>query len=74
MAINSLEAELEAVNNAIEAILNGAQSYQINNQSVTRANLKDLYDRKDTLESRLASRQRARNGRSFVKKPVFGDW
>lgn len=74
MAINSLEAELEAVNAAIEAILSGAQSYQINNQSVTRANLKDLYERKDQLESRIAARSRARLGRSFVKKPVFENW
>ena len=72
MAINSVQEELNAVNAAIEAILSGAQSYQINNQSVTRANLKDLYCRKDYLESRLAAQ--TRNGGCFKKKPVFEVW
>ena len=71
MTISSAEQELQAVNNAIEAILSGAQSYQINNQSVTRANLKDLYDRKSYLESRIAAQQR---GGCFKKKPVFEAW
>jgi hypothetical protein len=71
MTISSAEQELIAVNAAIEAILSGAQSYQINNQSVTRANLDSLFKRKDYLESRIAAKQR---GGNFKKKPVFEEW
>lgn len=67
MTINNINEELNLINAAIEAILGGAQSYTINGQSVTRANLNDLFKRKDLLQSRLE----AKSHRGFIKKPIF---
>lgn len=41
--------ELVLVDAAIEAILGGAQSYSIAGRSVTRADLKELFKRRDFL-------------------------
>lgn len=69
MALDTIQEELQTVNAAIKAILEGAQSYTINNQSVSRANLDTLFKRKEYLESRLAAQ--SLGGRGFRKRPVF---
>ena len=50
----TLAQQLDEVQTAITAVLAGSQSYQIDGQSVTRADLKDLYNREDQLERRIA--------------------
>ncbi|WP_296627682.1 hypothetical protein [uncultured Negativibacillus sp.] len=49
----SLEKQYENLCKAIEAIENGAQSYNIDGQSVTKASLATLYSRQKALESQL---------------------
>jgi hypothetical protein len=46
-------AELALVRAAINAILSGAQDYQIGGQRVTKADLKTLYDREEVLRGRI---------------------
>lgn len=46
--------QLEEINNAISAVLSGAQSYKIGSRSVQRADLKQLYAMKNDLEAQLA--------------------
>ena len=65
---STLEEELNEVKAAISAILSGAQSYTVNNQTVTRASLDSLIKYKEGLESRIACRQYG----GFRKRPVFG--
>jgi uncharacterized protein involved in exopolysaccharide biosynthesis len=48
------QAELDAVNAAIEAILVRGQASAIRDNSVTKADLATLYRRKDQLAARLA--------------------
>ena len=48
-----LEKRYENLCKAIEAIENGAQSYNIDGQSVTKASLATLYSRQKALESQL---------------------
>jgi hypothetical protein len=44
---------LDQTNNAISAILIGGSSYSINGRSMTRANLKDLWQQKLQLEGKI---------------------
>ena len=70
MSLSDLQAELTALKAARDAILGGAQSYTVNNQTVTRANLNDIFKRIDVVESRISSLQRGRGGHK--KAPMFG--
>ena len=53
----SLEKQYESLCSAIAAIENGAQSYNVDGQSVTKANLATLYNRQKTLESQIRQAQ-----------------
>lgn len=46
----TLEEQLESVQNAIEAIENGAQEYSINDRTVTKGDLEILYRREARLK------------------------
>lgn len=49
--------QLAEINEAISAILNGAQSYRIGTRSLTRANLRDLLQERQRLEFAVAAEQ-----------------
>lgn len=49
MAVKTYLQQLEEVQAAIGAIEGGAQSYAVNGRSLTRADLKTLYDREKFL-------------------------
>ena len=53
----SLEKQYENLCNAIAAIENGAQSYNVDGQNVTKANLATLYSRQKALESQIRQAQ-----------------
>lgn len=55
MADNSTKEMLDNVNGAINAIASGGQSYKIGSKSLTRADLKQLYDIKNDLTAQLAA-------------------
>lgn len=55
MADNSTKEMLDEVNKAIIAIASGGQSYKIGSKSLTRADLKQLYDIKNDLTAQLAA-------------------
>ena len=55
MQIQELEKQLQAVNDAIYAIMVGGQSYKIGSRSLTRANITELKKLRDDLEARIAS-------------------
>lgn len=59
---NSTEEMLAQVNAAIIAVTTGGQSYKIGSRSLTRADLKQLYDMKNDLTAQLATE---RSGRLF---------
>jgi hypothetical protein len=46
--------QLAVVNQAINAILSGAQEYQIGTRRLRRANLNDLFRERNRLEAKLA--------------------
>lgn len=48
---------LNQINEAIKAIESGSQEYKINGRHLKRANLRDLYDERAALQSRLAAEQ-----------------
>ena len=50
MAIESTETQLERVQAAIAAIESGAQSYSIGGRTLTKADLKTLYEREKDLK------------------------
>jgi len=50
MASPTLQEQLEAVENAIFALVNGALQYSINNRTVRRENLKELREWRDALK------------------------
>ena len=50
----TVKEQLEEVDSAISAVLNGAQSYKIGSRSVQRADLKELYKIKNDLKAQLA--------------------
>ena len=60
MAIKSYRQQLEEVQEAISAVLGGAQDYQINGRRITRANLGEL-DRRE------------RHLRAMVDREATGD-
>mgnify|MGYP000736074403 CR=1 FL=1 len=49
--------QYESLCSAIAAIENGAQSYNVDGQSVTKANLATLYSRQKALESQIRQAQ-----------------
>ena len=49
------KAEFEQVNNAISAILSGAQEYRMGSRSLKRADLATLYKRKDFLDNLISA-------------------
>lgn len=51
----TLEERLEETNQAISAILNGAQEYKIGSRFLKRADLKELYAIQNDLTAQLAS-------------------
>lgn len=48
---------LTEINLAIAAIQNGAQSYKVGNQQVTKASLATLYAERQRLENKLAAEE-----------------
>lgn len=63
IAIMSTYAEqLESVQSAIAAIESGAQSYVISGRSLTRADLKTLYDREKWLQKMVSRESRGSGG------------
>ena len=48
--LKQAKEELEQINNAISAVLVGAQGYRMGSRSLQRADLATLYKRKDSLE------------------------
>ena len=52
------EQELVEIKKAISKILNGGQSYRIGNRTMTRADLKTLYDMQTKVENEIAESQK----------------
>mgnify|MGYP000874558421 FL=1 len=53
--MDTLEIQLERVKTAIAAIETGAQKYEINNRSITKADLATLYSREKQLKAAIAA-------------------
>ena len=62
---------LDSVNSAIMAIAVGGQSYKIGSRSLTRADLKQLYQIKNDLTAQLHRDNDYRHGYSFSATPVW---
>ena len=64
------EQELVEIKKAISKILNGGQSYRIGNRTMTRADLKTLYDMQTKVENEIAESEKGgilgRNASSAV--------
>lgn len=60
--MDTLEIQLERVQTAIAAIEEGAQKYEINNRSITKADLATLYNREKQLKAAIA----AQNGDNIL--------
>lgn len=56
--MSTLQERLERVQAAIEAIETGAQEVTYENRSVTKADLKTLYEQEKYLEQRVARKSR----------------
>lgn len=54
--METLETQLSRVQEAIRAIEEGAQEYQIANRRLTKANLSTLYARENSLMAAIARR------------------
>ena len=67
--VEELAVELAAYQAARNAILSGAQSYQVSGQSVTRASLDTIEKQIARIEARISRINRS--GRA-VKAPLFG--
>lgn len=67
MALKTTSEQLESIQNAIEAVLSGAQSYTLDGRTVTRANLSSLEAREERLERKLAKENGARPRVSSAK-------
>lgn len=52
--METLEMQLERVQSAIAAVESGAQSYQIANRRLTKADLATLYTRETSLKAQIA--------------------
>lgn len=63
---------LAEINQAILAIQNGAQSYKIENQSVTKANLATLYAERQRLEQKAVEEESAACGGSIYIGTFIG--
>lgn len=68
MAVQSYTEQLEAVQTAIEKVLQG-QSYSIGGRTLTRANLADLQKREQWLRTMVA---REAGGGIAMRRGVFG--
>ena len=53
------EQELVEIKKAISKILNGGQSYRIGNRTMTRADLKTLYDMQTKVENEIAESEKS---------------
>lgn len=53
--MDTLEIQLERVQTAIAAIETGAQKYEINKRSITKADLATLYSRETQLKAAIAA-------------------
>ena len=53
--MQTLEEQLERVQNAIAAIEEGAQEYQIGTQKLTKGDLATLYNREGDLKAAIAA-------------------
>lgn len=69
MAIKTYTQELEEVQAAIGAVLSGAQSYAANGRSLTRADLKTLYEREKFLRT-MSARETENGGRAKIQYVV----
>lgn len=58
------EQELVEIKKAISKILNGGQSYRIGNRTMTRADLKTLYDMQTKVENEIAESEKGRHTRT----------
>lgn len=68
VAAPTLAEQLEAVENAIYALVTGAKSYSIANRTVTRENLSELRAWRDDLKQEIgASSGPARNYVTFAR-------
>lgn len=56
--MSDIQDKLDRVRTAIEAVETGGQSVSYEGRSVTKADLKTLYERESYLEQRLARQQR----------------
>ena len=52
------EQELVEIKKAISKILNGGQSYRIGNRTMTRADLKTLYDMQTKVENEIGESEK----------------
>lgn len=66
MTVTSYSTQLESVQAAIAAIEGGAQSYSIAGRSMSRGDLKTLYEREERLRA-LVERESSSNGRVRVR-------
>jgi acetylglutamate kinase len=64
--MKTIEDNITAVQSAIDAIENGAQSYDIGELHVTRASLKELYARLKELKTQYARKSNSYQTRVFV--------
>lgn len=63
----TLQEQLLRVQRAIAKIEGGAQSYQIGNRNITRADLKALYDRENQLKAAIAAEENGGLLRTFAQ-------
>ncbi len=63
-----LQSQLVEIQNAISAILGGAQEYRIGNRSLKRPDLTTLYKERDRLEKEISSLE---SGRGMFRQVYF---
>ena len=68
--MSSIQDKLDRVRAAIEAIETGGQSISYEGRSVSKADLKTLYEREAYLEQRLARQQRGGGIRTRGGSPL----
>jgi len=67
---DDLQAKLDRVRAAIEAVEDGGQSVSYEGRNVTKADLKTLYERESRLEKQLARKKRGGGIRSRGGVPL----
>lgn len=70
MSVSTLQGELDAINGAIAAILEGGQEVEAGTTRLRNADLATLYRRRDQLEARLARATRGGGIRVRGATPV----